>query len=511
MERGADKMGIPQRYIDEPILSYATEEDHKRFDELHIVWANLNISEDERREAWEMWRSLEAEVTIKYIIANNNDANIILQDIYKKIESITTEQFEDYIGRKENYYNSMLALKESVENKTEQTADFIENEIEKSRIQTIKSYNSFYTFTMGDIIYNLMDALDLWDSLDLGAEPIPPKGIECTINQGETTKIDNWRQVTEIIDSHILKKYRELYPEDKEASNALLPAEIINLAKEIKTIKKLDLPIDQLNSVGRGIWDSLEEEKDGQYFLAFYGKENESGEEITTIVCNLKWEEDNTTISKKLTDYDKLVHNIVATLYNAGYEVITITQIYKAMNGSDKEPSSYDTKKILASLERMRTAIFDVNNEGERKIYPSYPICEEYDSPLLSFEKAKYLYMNKKITAIHLLQQPPLMRYATQHKHITTVPLALLKAPLDNTEGNIRLKYYFMENISHMKNNPKFSKKMLFDTICRNCKVTNRKQKERLPGKIKKILDHFVASDFIKGYKEDNNDITIIL
>lgn len=432
----------------------------------------------------------------RYLESRNNDINNILQDMYTTIDQVTTEEYEKHLEIEKYHYDFII-------NRTN-TEKISSDLLEAWRTWTNKNLRSFMYFVNEKKLRDFYNVISIWNSENYNIPLIKRDLFSLDMSDADTKNLLS-NKLNDALGERIYNKYIELYPNAKEK-----PLKEKSITPTLYKIDKMDLPLDQLNSVGRGVWDSLEQEEDGQYFLSFYGKNKSTGEEIKTIICNLTWDTPSTNISKKLTDYDKLVHNIVASLAKAGNTAITVRQIYKAMGG-EGSPSADNVKKINDSLDRMRTAIFSVNNDGEREIYSSYPKCNHYDAPILSFERGEFEYKGITTTAIHLTQYPPLMKFADMHKQITTVPLGLLKAPLSNTDENIRIKYYFMESISHMKYNKNYSKKMLFDTICKNCKIKG-KQIQRLPNKIEKVLQHFKNDNFISDYSIDQDkNITITL
>lgn len=202
---------------------------------------------------------------------------------------------------------------------------------------------------------------------------------------------------------------------------------------------------------------------------------------------------------KQLTPFDKRCCIAVAALFNAGNEIISATQVCRMM-GNTGNPSKTALQKVNDSLTKMRAAHISIDNP-------------KYEGALLPFERIS-AYINGKLTksAIHILQEPPVISFARQRNQITTVSRQLLASPVSKTDANLRIDDYLLERIGHMKSGKgKTPRKMLFTTIYKQCAITTATQKHRAPEKIRRYLDHYKKCGWIKGYAEDADGITIRL
>lgn len=277
-----------------------------------------------------------------------------------------------------------------------------------------------------------------------------------------------------------------------------------------QSAETLNYPLDKPNSK---IWNLLTTAEDGQLSFDFDTAKQGSGKEALiyyTIDFNALESLPELNITKQLTPFDKRVYIIAAALYNAGNEVITATQIYKADH--DKLPNDKDLKKINDSLTKMGAAHIYIDNKNEISVNKSYPKFK-YDASLLPFERVS-AYINGQLTeaAIHLLREPPLITFARERKQIATIDRQLLLAPISKTDANLRIQDYLIERIAHIKN-PHFttSNKMLYAKIFERCGITEKKQKQRAPEKIKTCLDHYTKCGFIKGYDDKTEKDGIII
>lgn len=299
---------------------------------------------------------------------------------------------------------------------------------------------------------------------------------------------------------------------DKEKAEIIAKSlpEIQDLPRIIaQQIDSVNYPLDKPNSK---IWNLLTEiEPNGQIKINFDTSKKGSGKNaVISYSINFEALENmpELKITRKLTPFDKRIYIVAAALFNAGNEVITATQIYKADH--DKEPSDTDIKKINESLTKMGAAHVFIDNNKEINVNTKYPKFY-YDASLLPFERMS-AYINGKLSeaAIHLLREPPLITFAKERKQITTIDREILLAPVSKTDANLRIEDYLIERISHMKSqHSKAPRRLLYSTIYENCSITEKKQKQRTPEKIKRFLNHYKDCGFIKGYSDDAEGVNI--
>lgn len=277
-----------------------------------------------------------------------------------------------------------------------------------------------------------------------------------------------------------------------------------------KRVEILTYPLDKPNN---SIWRLLEpDETDGETIFVF--DVTRDGEEPgkATVTYSINFDAlSEVGIDKQLTPHDKRVYIAVAALWNGGNKTMTATQIYKMM-GSSKQPNDGDISKINDSLTKMGAARITLDNAKEATVYSNYKRFQ-YDAPLLPFERIS-LYQNNAFTdsAIRLFREPPLITFAKQRKQITVINQKLLESPVSKTIKHLMIDDYLIREISHMKNTKtKRNRKMLYDTIFKECKITETKDRSRQKDYIKKYLDHYKECNFIKGYSLLKDGIIIDL
>lgn len=275
---------------------------------------------------------------------------------------------------------------------------------------------------------------------------------------------------------------------------------------------RLSYPVDKPNS---RIWNLLTSANpNGQ--LAFdiettSEADKRQGREAL-IVYTLNFDDlENVQITKQLTPFDKRVYIAVAALYKAGNGIINIYQIHQMM-GNKGKPSQGQMEKINDSLTKMRGARVYVDNTKEIEVNKRYPKFK-YDGALLEFRRISAYNRNNVLsdTSIMILAYPPLMSFAEKRNQLTTIPLKVLESPASKTDANLMLDDYLLERISHMKHDPRLSRKILYSKLYERCQIKTSLQRNRAPEKIKNYLDYYKQVGYISDYTEAEDGITITL
>lgn len=272
-------------------------------------------------------------------------------------------------------------------------------------------------------------------------------------------------------------------------------------------LKNIDFPIDKVN---RDIWGLLKYSTNGQITYAKYNVARNGSKQAIDILYSLDFSglenDENITITRKLEPYDKRVYVAIAARFNAGYDMMTIQQIYNDMGYTGRAGAS-DIEKINAAITKMKIAQLYIDNLAEASNYKYDHF--KYDGSLLPMERITAIINGQTAeAAIHVFREPPMVSFARKRKQLTTVEIKLFNSPLNKTNANIALEDYLIEEIARIKKGGRNSK-MLYKTIYENANITTAKQKQRAPEKIKQLLDHYIKCKYIKAYKEKKDGITI--
>lgn len=292
----------------------------------------------------------------------------------------------------------------------------------------------------------------------------------------------------------VLEMLQKLIADNK----ANLPAVIV------QKLQNIDFPIDKVN---RDIWGLLEYSSNGQTTFAKYDVSKRGSKKAVNILYSLDFTGlENVSITRKLEPYDKLVYLAVAARYNAGYDVMTIQQIYNDMGYSGRAGAS-DIEKINAALTKMKTAQLFIDNIAEAKSYKYDHF--KYDGSLLPMERITAIINGQTAAAaVHIFREPPMVSFARERKQLTTIDIKLLNTPLNKTNANIALESYLIEEIARIKKGSR-NNKMLYKTIYENTNIKTVKQRQRAPEKIQQLLEYYKDCGFIKAYKEVKDGIAI--
>lgn len=314
-----------------------------------------------------------------------------------------------------------------------------------------------------------------------------------------------------------LRAVVNLYFDGKEDETLDLLKSLIDKASAaekatIKRADKIEYPLDKPNSK---IWNLLEENTEGQITIAFNLAKRGSQDKITAFYSiDFDGLGNDIKITKRLLPFDKRVYVAVNALFNAGNNVITLSQIYYAMGYTGK-PGTKDLTKINDAVTKMTTAriLFDNEQEAVKYKYNHF----KYDGSLLPLERGAVI-VNGQLTdaAIHIFREPPLITFAKQRGQITTLDVKLLQSPISKTDANLLIDDYLLERISRAKNNKNKSCRILFKTLYENTDIpdkpktnTERQQKKRAPDKVKKYLEHYQKEGFISRFTMEKDGITV--
>ena len=274
-------------------------------------------------------------------------------------------------------------------------------------------------------------------------------------------------------------------------------------------LAKIDFPLDKVNS---NVWELLEE-TEGQLKLKINTTPQRRGKKKTPVQVEVLYSldfssiENNVSITRKLEPYDKRVYLSIAAIFNDGYDIMSIQQIYNGM-GYTGRMSATDIKKINAAITKMSGARIYIDNIAEHNAYEYDHF--KYDGALLPMERIQAIAANGQPVeaAIHIFREPPMVSFARDRKQITTLDIRLLDTPLSKTNANIQLEDYLLEQIAHIKKGT-IRNKMLYATIYEKAGITQKKQKQRAPEKIKRLLTHYIACGYIKKYEDTGDGVTI--
>ncbi len=212
---------------------------------------------------------------------------------------------------------------------------------------------------------------------------------------------------------------------------------------------------------------------------------------------------DNAT-SRKLNAFDKRVVFAVAACMDAGNEIISYSQLYRAMGGkssiSASQISAIDRSLNLLAATRVIYTLAEEKGFSYKGI--------NIDAACIEFERIKKVDINGAIAdgAIRPLRYPPAVTFAKEINQITTNDIKLLQdIPLNLTQETCAITDYILAHIAMMNNKGGDISSFLLETICKETGVSNPRQKLRAIDKITKVLESCKKYKKIKSFSYDKD------
>ena len=253
-------------------------------------------------------------------------------------------------------------------------------------------------------------------------------------------------------------------------------------------------------------------------------KDRKKGKKVTTLVTLNNELYDDLGITN-IDDFDTAVMNAIITVWENGDnnegKITTPQQLYRIMTKNFNSRIEEETEeKILESLRKLRTYNIIINADEEAdKYYPSLKDkTDSLEGTLLYTIVAKGTYNNKEATLISIeLKYSPLYIYAKEKKQLCSVPFNLLTTnEVNKNAETIKIEDFLIARIETI---PRLSNKITLETIFKETGIeeacTNATKRQRTIKKIKRLLDGYIKTGYIKGYTinkkgRSQHSITII-
>ena len=143
----------------------------------------------------------------------------------------------------------------------------------------------------------------------------------------------------------------------------------------------------------------------------------------------------------KLTTYDKSIINGLASILESGNSNFTIPMLYHAMTGRENpslDPALSDELSSRIDIMRRLMVTIDLTDEIREHLIKRAPEenaegVESFiiEGSLLPVTKYTGIINGQKSELYQFTDTPPLLNYAKMKNQIATVPISLLKAPID--------------------------------------------------------------------------------
>jgi hypothetical protein len=260
-----------------------------------------------------------------------------------------------------------------------------------------------------------------------------------------------------------------------------------------KKVERIVYPLDKLN---KSIWSGLKSET----YSVKVEKQGSREEVLVTLALRFHGE--------PLNAFDKRVYLAICALYDAGNEYMSAGMIYRTMGGNGR-PNTKKFEKIKQSIIKMAMVYISIDNTEEASKY-KYPRFREVGANLITceYEQETEVKGGKSDYCLQILKKPLLMRYAEEHKQITTYTPEQFQLPLSITELNCAIDDYFLHRIARKSGN---TLKIKYKSLLEYCHLTDKYARRQAKEKIPVFLDFYVKIGLIHSYSSENDGILIQL
>ncbi len=215
-------------------------------------------------------------------------------------------------------------------------------------------------------------------------------------------------------------------------------------------------------------------------------------------------------ISNKFTQKDFTICSVINGFRESGNNVITLTQLHKAL-GNRTKPNSRQLEKLQENLTRLlsTTIMLDTKDIAEAYNIENYNEFIGSLLPIQLIDEKKIINGQIVNSFIKILGEPPLITLAKNTKQITSISPKLLAVDITHNDMFYVIFNYLIREISHIKN-PNYIRKnkILYSSIYDEVEIKGdkgnaAKQKNRAKTITYAILDNLVKEKFITSYKEE--------
>lgn len=221
-------------------------------------------------------------------------------------------------------------------------------------------------------------------------------------------------------------------------------------------------------------------------------------------------DQSNVKTSKYLTGEHKAVLNAVNSIIEAGNDKFTLSSLYEQIY--QKTPKqAYQLEELKKKVDELRGTLIAIDYTEHMKMN-GYQLGKfTVESNALSLTKATTLINGTERTVYKITQLPPTYQYAKDCKQIITIEKKYLETGnVTNTKQANRIKEYIVERIAVSKGSKKMSTTIKYEEIYEvyaeasdiDISDMDRKRKGKARNITRSLLDAFIDTGFITGYKE---------
>lgn len=236
---------------------------------------------------------------------------------------------------------------------------------------------------------------------------------------------------------------------------------------------------------------------------------NRRGEVCTYNSLVYEGEDIAITGRQTFTAYDRMIHNAVCTLYEAGNRVVTPAMVYRAANGmrETERISPQSIGAVTKSIDKSRFTRLKIDYTQEATVRGWEVDRAEMDSNLLYARALLVSAGGQEVKAYEILEKPALYVYSQMTKQVISVPINLLNtsAVTRNTPEIMPIKEYLLRRIEIMRHSAAMHNKIAYSTLFDEVglMIDNKTIRKRYRDYIHAILDLWMNKyQYIKSFSE---------
>lgn len=230
----------------------------------------------------------------------------------------------------------------------------------------------------------------------------------------------------------------------------------------------------------------------------------------TKITINFLDDENIRLSNNSITEYDKMVHDAICTLYAAGNKLITADMVYRAMNGfvETEKVSDRAIRQIEKSIWKMgSTRIYIDSTEQMRAagIIDSKRARSVMSEHMINLRELTVIAGGSYKTAYRLLTVPIIYSYSVMEDQILNIPRELLntKDVMRSSETIMMIRYHLLRRIETMKQSPAdadytISYESLYALVG---SPEERQARAAIRSSTEKLLNNYTKMGYIAGFR----------
>ena len=236
------------------------------------------------------------------------------------------------------------------------------------------------------------------------------------------------------------------------------------------------------------------------------------GEAPVLTTVSLDYQRDDVKLSRPITEFDKTVHDAVASILKRKNQVITARQVAAAV-AQKEDPNPTLVSKVEKSIDKQRfTAVtinYDAELRGKEHVFEGEKVESGlFETYMLKADKGKIETKAGTIETGYIVNDWPILyRHDATFGQVATVKARYIKAAADtarSTEENIVIRGYLVQRIER-GGKGKQNRSIRYATIAEKAGLditSSRKKKKTLSDTVAGYLDAWRREGYVREWYE---------